>query len=64
MAKRTGVPSLLKIAKTLCKFVALYGTLIKNLYPDNTALHLAIDTANTACAVLAEELEQVREYGD
>lgn len=64
MASRTGVTTMQKYAQKICKFIALYGNVIKTIYPSNTALHSAIDVANTACATLALELEAVREYGD
>lgn len=64
MATRTGVPTLLRIAQELCKYVAKYGTTIGLLYPSNTALQAALAAANAACAELANELAAVREYGD
>jgi len=63
MARRTGVPTLLWVAKRLCQLVAKYGSTIELLYPTNEALALALAAANTACGVLAAELEKVREYG-
>lgn len=64
MAQRTGVPTLLKIAQELCKYVAKYGTVIGLLFPSNTALIAALAAANAACAELAAELAAVRETGD
>lgn len=64
MTARTGVPTLLGLARQLCKYVAKYGTVIAALYPSNTALLAALSAANAACATLAEELTIVRETGD
>lgn len=64
MARRTGVPTLLALAKKMCQFLARYTVVIQTLYPGNQALQAALTAANAACAVLATELELVREYGD
>lgn len=63
MAKRTGVPSLLWVAKKMCYFLAKYQSVIVALYPTNDALIAALAAANAACSTLATELELVREYG-
>lgn len=64
MASRTGVPTLLNLAKQLCKYLALFTPTITRLYPENAALLAALAAANTACAALAAQLELVRDYGD
>lgn len=64
MAKRTGVPSLIKFTQRVCDLITSYGNVIKILYPTNTALHAALDTALVACAALNEELLEVRDTGD
>ena len=64
MAKRTGVPTMLQVAKRLCELIVKFGPLIGTLYPSNTALQAALAAANAACGTLATELEAVREYGD
>lgn len=64
MAKRTGVPTMLKVAQRLCQLIVLFGPIIKNLYPANTTLAAALDTASAACQALTAELAAVREYGD
>jgi hypothetical protein len=63
MAKRTGIPTLLWVAKRLCQLVADYGSVITALYPSNAALIAALAAANAACSTLAAELEMVRDYG-
>jgi hypothetical protein len=64
MAQRTGVPTMLEVAKRLCSLIVKFSPLISSLYPSNTALQAALAAANAACGTLAIELEAVREYGD
>lgn len=64
MAKRLGVFSTQRAAKRLCSLVTKFSTIIKITYPENSALHLALDAAVLACSALDTELEAVREYGD
>ena len=64
MAKRTYVPTLARISLQLCKTVTKATPVITRLYPANDALLAALAAANSACALLVEELEAVREYGD
>ena len=64
MARRTGVPTLMDIASRMCKLIVAFAPIIRRVYPDSTALHLALDSALVACQALHEELETVREYGD
>lgn len=64
MAQRTGVPTMLKVAKELCRLLALFTPIIIKRYPANEALAAALAAANAACGVLATQLEQVRELGD
>jgi hypothetical protein len=63
MAKRTGLPSIKKTAKRLCRFLTKYQALIKALYPENTDLHNALDAAQAACALLESEAMNVIELG-
>lgn len=64
MARRTGVSSLQKVARNMCRLILAFSPIIRRIYPSNTALHVALDTAMAACGVLEQELELVREYGD
>lgn len=64
MAKRTGIPTMIVVAKRLCGLVQKYGTVIQLLYPDNTALIAALAAANAACQTLVDEATAVRELGD
>lgn len=62
MTKRTGVPSLMDVAKRMCNLITNFTPVIVKLYPDNAALHAALAAANTACAALHMQLAEVREY--
>ena len=64
MAVKTGVPTLQKVARSLCYFIYLFGPVIRRVYADNATLLAALDTARAACLALEVELEQVRVYGD
>jgi len=63
MAGRTGVPSLIKVARKLCDLILKFGPVITRLYPDNSALQVAMAAASAACQTFHEELEKVREIG-
>jgi len=63
MAKRTGVPSLMEVARRLCLLIVKFTPVITATYPTNTTLHAALAAANAACNALHEELSTVREYG-
>ena len=63
MTRRTGVPSLMEVARRMCNLITKFTPVIIQLYPSNTALIAALAAANTACAALHAELAEVREYG-
>jgi len=64
MAQKTYVPTLLRLSLRLCKYVVRATPVITRLYGTNAPLMAALAAANAACAELAQELAQVREYGD
>lgn len=64
MTARTGVPSLILVAREVCRLLVKYAPRIKELYPANTTLHDALDAALIACQALEAALIVVREYGD
>lgn len=64
MARRTGIPALMEVARRMCQLITNFTPVIVQLYGNNTALMAALSAANAACAALHEELAQVREYGD
>jgi len=64
MARRTGVPALMQVARRMCDLITRFTPIIVQVYPQNSALNAALAAANAACAVLHQELAEVREYGD
>lgn len=64
MTSRTGVPSLILVARELCRLIFKFSPVIQRAYPSNLALQAALLAANSACDVLRLELEGVRDYGD
>jgi len=64
MSRRTGIPTMLKVAQYLCKLITTYTPVITQLYPNNEDLLAALAAANTACAALSASLAPVRETGD
>lgn len=63
MAFRTGVPSLMVVARRLCLLVVKFTPVIQARYPGNANLLAALEAANVACSALHVELAAVREYG-
>jgi hypothetical protein len=61
---RTGVPSLIGVAKEMCRLLGKFSPLIQTLYPDNAVLQAALVAASEACQALETQLLLVREYGD
>ena len=64
MAQKTGVPSLMAVAREMCRLIVNFTPVIERLYGDNAALMAALAAANAACSALHAELAAVREYGD
>lgn len=64
MARKTGVSSLMKVARRMCQLITDFTPVLVALYPSNTALKAALAAANAACATLHAELAEVRELGD
>jgi len=63
-ARRTGVPSIMLIAREMCRLLAKFSPVITTLYPTNAALLAALAAAQAACAQLDAQLALVRDYGD
>lgn len=63
VTQRTGIPSLMEVARRLCLLITKFTPVIERLYGDNAALMAALAAANAACSVLHTELAAVREYG-
>ena len=64
MARRTGVPAMMIVARRLCLLITKFTPIITQLYGGNASLMAALTAANSACAALHEELAAVRAYGD
>lgn len=64
MSLRTGLRSIRELAYQLCRLITAFTPLIKRIYPDNTALHTALEAANIACATLVEEADNQLPIGD
>lgn len=64
MARRTGVPAILIVAKEMCRLIVKFTPVIEALYPSNATLLAALATANAACSALHSQLMAVREIGD
>lgn len=64
MTQKTGQTALQGLAKEMCKLILRWFPVMKRVYPENVALHLAIESADIACKALFEELEGVKNYGD
>lgn len=59
MTQRTGVFSLLQVSKRMCKLILAFAPIIRRVYPENTALQLALEAAMASCEVLEQELSEV-----
>ncbi len=64
MAKRNGVHSISKVARSMCRLVSKFSAVLYLQFPASTALHVALAAALAACQVLQNELEAVKDYGD
>lgn len=64
MATRTGLPTILEVARNLCRLINKFTLVIEVVYPENTALLAALAAANAACAVLASEVQAQIPLGD
>ena len=64
MAKRTGVFTLMNLAKQMCRGIVFFTPVIRLAYPGNIILMAALDTANAACHALEEALQDVVVAGD
>lgn len=63
MSHRTGVPTMIQVARRLCLLIVNFTPIIQKTYPENAALLAALAAANAACSVLGTELNEVREFG-
>lgn len=62
--QRTGLRTLRNIAQRSCRLLALFTPIIRRVYPTATALHIALDALNVACAAVVLEADAVLPVGD
>lgn len=62
--KRTGLTTIRDVAFKLCNLIGKFDPLIRRIYPNNTALHTALDAVNVACSALVEEADLALPVGD
>lgn len=62
--RKTGVPTMLSLARRLCDLIDRFSPVIRLIYPENTAVIAALEAARTSCALLQTELTEIREFGD
>lgn len=58
-----GIASLEKFAKQLCRILTAFAPIIRNKFPDNEELLLALLAAETMCTLLPAALRDVRDVG-
>lgn len=63
MARRTGIPALMEVAKEMCRLIAKFTPIIVALYGTDPAVSTALSAANAACAALHEKLVEIAETG-
>jgi len=63
-SRKTGIPTLMLVARRMCRLLVKFTPIITALYGDNPTLIAALAAANAACEALFLELQEVREYGD
>lgn len=63
MARANGIYSITRFAKLVCKFITRYAPGLKQQFPTDLTLHVALDAALLACAVLVDELNDVAPVG-
>jgi len=61
--RRTGIPTLITVARTMCKYIVKFTPLIRAFTDNNAAVMAALEAANAACGVLEAELQVWVEEG-
>jgi hypothetical protein len=64
MARRTGIPSMIKYIKKLLDLISNFLGVILLLFPDDTEVEGLITDAQTSLTALLGKLETLRDYGD
>lgn len=63
MAKRTGMPALVSVAKEMCRLITKFEPIIRATTGNDPAVSAALTAAMTACGVLEEVLSEQIEPG-
>lgn len=58
MAQRTGMPTITKVAKELCRLITKFAPVIRIVTNNDATVSLALDTALAACSALEEALAE------
>lgn len=61
--KRTGLPTLRKLARQTCRILYVFDPTIRRLFPDNAPLLAALEAANLACDELVKQIDGVLDEG-
>lgn len=61
---RTGIPTILKVAKVLCKLLDTFGAIIVALSGEDPTVINVLETAKDACEALEVVLKTLLETGD
>lgn len=64
MAARTGMPTITKLAKQLCKYIVQFEPIIRVVTSNDPAVLAALAAALSACQVLDAELTAYIPVGD
>lgn len=62
--RRSGLPTLLELAKKMCRIIVTFTPAIQKLYGENAALMAALAAANVACHELEQEISEAVLPGD
>lgn len=63
MARRTGLPSLKVVSRTMCRLIYAFTPVIRVVYADRPLLLAALEAANEACDELAKQIDLAVEQG-
>lgn len=63
MARKEGWYSLRKFAYGLCKYIFIFGPILRARYSTNTTLLAALTAAEAACHELVEEIDKAAPQG-
>ncbi|MGH9993577.1 MAG: hypothetical protein ACREAZ_13275 [Nitrososphaera sp.] len=64
MASRTGLPTIKEFAAFLCTFLSVWIPIVKRTFPDDTELHLALETLRLAACTAVAVVDARLDIGD